>query len=388
MASIKLKGDTSGEVTISSPAVAGTTTLELPATSSTLATENALGVRNLVINGDMRIDQRNGGTQRGVAQGYSFLDRFKSRSDATITTSNVNAEQSTDVPSGQGFIKSLKLSVATADTSLATDARYGIEHRIEGQNITHLDFGTSNAKTITLSFWVKSNLTGTYSLVFGAKTGTFYLTSYDIDSADTWEKKTITIDGATTGTWLTNNDIGLQIYWNLVGGTNYQTTAHTWGGGSTFNILSSGITNWINSTSNNFYITGVQLEVGDTATPFEHRPYDMELARCQRYYIRHGNPFTTPNTGRRIGLFHALSTVVAVGFVPIPTNLRAVPTINFTDLQLNDDIVNATISSFGTIYTSGGQVSASINSTGLTQRIPSSLRFTSTSGFIDFNAEL
>jgi len=283
MASIKLKGDTSGEVTIQAPAVAGTTTLNLPATSSTLATQNALGVRNLIINGDMNIAQRGTSATGLTTTGYYTLDRWKFVPNAMGTWT---MSQDTDVPSGQGFSSSLKLQCTTADASPAAADYLRIYQKIEAQMLQHLKYGTSSAEKVTFSFWVKSNKTGTYTVrIYAEDNARHIVNTYTIDTADTWEKKTITFNADTTGTINNDNGSGFQCDWWFGTGSSYQ------GGGaatdwesSTGTKIADGLTvNLADSTSNYINITGVQLEVGDTATPFEHRPYDMELARCQRY---------------------------------------------------------------------------------------------------------
>ena len=286
MASIKLKGDTSGEVTISSPAVAGTTTLELPATSSTLATENALGVRNLIINGDMRIAQRATSKTGITAVGYHTVDRFQTN---LINIGTWTQSQSTDVPSGQGFANSLKMDCTTADASPAAGDYLLVIHKIEGQNLQHLKKGTSSAEKITLSFWVRCSDTGDLQVnIRDIDNSRIIASTYTINTANTWEKKTITFDGDTTGTIDNDNASSFQIEWWLDSGTTFSSGSvpTTWQSNSNANRNAGATINLADSTSNDWYITGVQLEVGDTATPFEHRPYDMELARCQRYYFK------------------------------------------------------------------------------------------------------
>ena len=285
MASIKLKGDTSGEVTISAPAVAGTTTLELPATSSTLATQNALGVRNLIINGDMRIAQR-GTSVSGITTSsgeYYTVDRFGQwLSDAGTWTH----AQDTDVPTGQGFSNSVKLSCTTAKPSLSAGSYYHSKYTIEAQNLQHLKYGTANAEKITLSFWVKSNKTGTYILELEQDDSSKVISqSYTINNANTWEKKTLTYDGNTANVINNDNGRGIHIWFWFAAGSSFSsgTLNTSWNSRTTANDA-VGQVNLADSTSNYINITGVQLEVGDTATPFEHRPYDMELARCMRYF--------------------------------------------------------------------------------------------------------
>ena len=282
MASIKLKGDTSGEVTISAPAVAGTTTLELPATSSTLATQNALGVRNLIINGDMRIAQRGTSVTGKTTGGYNTVDRFiYSNGGETITE-----EQSTDVPTGQGFSNSFKATITTANTPTGSAQSY-IATRLEGQNLQHLKFGTSSAETLTLSFWIKTNFTDQITLwLWNPDANRHIAYALNVSASGTWEKVTWTIDGDTAGSINNDNGVGLQLRWILSAGGNFQggTLDTTWGPITTAGRY-QGQGNFTGTTSNYINITGVQLEVG-SATPFEHRPYDMEFARCQRYYNR------------------------------------------------------------------------------------------------------
>jgi len=322
MASIKLKGDTSGEVTIQAPAVAGTTTLNLPATSSTLATQNALGVRNLIINGDMRIAQR-GTSESGITNALSYLlDRF------IFSNSNIGTwtqSQDSDTPSGQGFVKSIKLECTATDTPTGTET-VSVQHRIEAQNLQHLKYGTSNAEDCTVSFWVKSNKTGTYTFAIYQFDGTAQGISkeYTIDSADTWEKKTIIIEGNTGNGIDNDNGAGLGLYWILsVGSDRYSSPLQTsWGAFNTNAFASSSQVNLADSTSNYINITGVQLEVGDTATPFEHRPYDMELARCLRYYF-----YDSPV---RIKTYSVAGGNNSVSRYNFPAPMRTTPAITIT----------------------------------------------------------
>ena len=283
MASIKLKGDTSGEVTISAPSVAGTTTLELPATSSTLATQNSLGVRNLIINGDMRIAQRATSVASISTEGYKTIDRMKAtmNCDQLVLTN----EQSSDAPAN--FNYSYKYTVTTAETTIDAGNFLQLEHHIEGLNTGHLAWGSSDAKTITLSFWAKSSSTGVFPVTLSNSAGDWhYPTSYTINSANTWEQKSITITGATSGTWLNTNGIGIGLRFGIAYGSTYNgATANAWLNSAGFANAFVTQTNTVMTTSSaTWQITGVQLEVGDTATPFEVRPYDMELQRCQRYY--------------------------------------------------------------------------------------------------------
>ena len=326
MASINLQGDTSGSITISAPAVAGTTTLELPTTSSTLATENALGVRNLVINGDMRIDQRNGGSSVTPSNNDYCLDRYGT---GLAQASKYSVQQVTDAPTD--FTHSLKVTSLSAYTLLAGDY-FMIKHKIEGNNVAHLNLGSSDAKEFTLSFYVKSSLTGTFGGSFeNSNESRAYPFTYTISSANTWERVSVTVTGDTTGTWQTNNSTGLWINFGLGVGTTYSGTADAWTTGP--KVSATGATSVVSTNSATWQITGVQLEVGNTATEFEHRPYDMELARCQRYYYKsYGQdtgavPVTSSGwLGSRIGIAYATSYVT--GDWRYPVTMRANPTLS------------------------------------------------------------
>ena len=322
MASIKLKGDTSGEVTIQAPAVAGTTTLNLPATSSTLATQNALGVRNLIINGDMRIDQRNAGSANTInVDGEYTLDRWKASSRQAPTYNRFTVQQVTDAP--DNAVNSLKVTSLVSYT-LASDDYHIISQYIEGTNIAHLGFGTANAKTVTVSFYVKSSLTGTFGGSLRNSSGTrSYPFSYTIDSANTWEKKTITIEGDTTGTWVTSTATGMILWLGLGVGSQYSGTAGAWSANNYFST--TGTTSVVGTSGATWQVSLVQLEIGTEATPFEHRPYDMELARCQRYYHYIGDGTTT----LLYGFVISTSNNFRLYQSDFPVAMRANPTITY-----------------------------------------------------------
>ena len=234
---------------------------------------------SLIINGAMTIDQRNGGSSVTPTADQTYvLDRFGA---GLSVASKFSLEQATTVPAG--FKNSMKATVVSAYTPGASEW-FGFFQKVEGLNTSHLDFGTSNAKTLTLSFWVRSSVTGDYgfSLANSAQNRA-YPVLYNISAADTWEYKTITIAGDTSGTWLTTNGIGLILLWSLGAGSSYLQTADAWGAG--LGLGTTGQTNWITNAAATFYITGVKLEVGETATPFDHsESYGETLAKCQRYY--------------------------------------------------------------------------------------------------------
>ena len=289
-----------------------------------IGSQTALSNRNLIINGAMQVAQR--GTSFADLNGYN-LDRFEvgSSDDGAVTVT-----QDTTVPSGQGFKNSMKFDVTTADTSIGASQYYQFYQKIEGQNVAHLMWGTSDAKSVTLSFWCRSNKTGTYVITFmNNAADRLNPNNFTINSANTWEKKTITVSGDTTGTWLTTNGIGLYVIWNLALGSDYQDgTNGTWGSAD----YGSGATvNFLDSTSNEFYITGIQLEVGEQATPFEHRSFADEMLRCQRYFCGLSSTGTTPVVeGGYIYGYTWENNNIAGSEYYSPVDMRAQPTLSYT----------------------------------------------------------
>ena len=245
--------------------------------------QKALGNKNLIINGAMTIDQRHDGSSFTVVNGNGvtgvIADRFRvnEASGAEFTAQRVS-----DAP--VGFEYSSKITVSTADASLGSTEFHRVIQPIEGKNISNLNWGTSNAKTLTLSFYVKSSVTGQYYIsVFNNAADRTLLKGYTIDSADTWEKKSITIIGDQSGTWLTTNAVGIYLMWSLGTGSNYQSsTLDAYQAG--FYMAKSDQVNIAASVSSTWQLTGVQLEVGEVATAFEHEDFATTLYKCQRYY--------------------------------------------------------------------------------------------------------
>jgi len=331
MASIKLKGDTSGEVTIQAPSVAGTNTLTLPATSSTLATQNSLGVRNLIINGDMRINQRGNysTTVNGTGVFYS-VDRWLGRGKASAGVFNILANSSLGEQPDR-FTNHVVLDVTTASTPTSNDS-YSFQQFIEGYNISKLNWGTSAAKSITLSFWAKSTLTGTFGgSVANGDYNRFNPFSYTISAANTWEYKTVTITGDTSGSWSTTNGNSMRVIFSIGAGSGRLGTAGTW----TSSVLEgvTGQTNHIATNGSNLRITGVQIEEGTSATPFEHLQFGQQLALCQRYYEKSYDINTAPATNATKGLELVAGTIDGnqnfYQTVRFAVPKRANPSINF-----------------------------------------------------------
>jgi hypothetical protein len=281
----------------------------------------------------MRIDQRNNGASVSNSGATTFyLDRWNVA--GTTSAGVFSIQQVADAPSG--FTYSAKMTVTTADASLAASDRYVWMQRIEGYNVADLAFGTVSAKTITLSFWVKSSLTGTFGGAINNGDSTrSYLFNYTISTANTWEYKSVTIAGDTTGTWSTNNSRAMQLVFSLGVGSDYNGTLNSWSASGFFST--SGATNVLGTLSATWQITGVQLEQNTSATPFERRLYNQELINCQRYYEKSYNVDVVPGTSTGAGVVGATGVqgattgneVSAAGFFRVTK--RATPTISYFD---------------------------------------------------------
>jgi len=284
--------------------------------------------RNIVINGDMSIAQRATSQASITTSGYYTLDRARTaiNNGGTWTQS-----QSTEVPSGQGFATSLKMDCTTADSSLSSGDYLHVQYPIEAQNLQYLNYGTDSAQTLTLSFWVRSNKTGTYCICLQKSDNTRYdyVAEYSISSADTWEKKTIIIAPdsnikAAGGAIDNNNGEGFKLKFTLLS-SGRTGTNNTWNSSTPADATSNQV-NLADSTSNEWYVTGVQLEAGSVATDFEVVPYGQNLERCQRYFVQYGrdlNGASDANVG--IGQWYSASEVVYNMYSPV--RMRAKPTL-------------------------------------------------------------
>ena len=237
--------------------------------------------RNIIINGDMSIAQRSTSVASITTGGYKTVDRFPLNLDLGTWTQS----QSTDVPTGQGFAKSFKMDCTTANASPSAAILAAVRTKIEGQNLQYLKKGTANAESTTLSFWVKSNKTGTYIAELVDNDNSRQISaSYTVDVTDTWEKKTITFPGDTSGAFGNDNGASLELHFWLGGGSDYTsgTLSTSWSSITQAN-RAVGQVNLADDTANEWYITGVQLEAGTTASDFEFLPVDVNLNRCHRY---------------------------------------------------------------------------------------------------------
>jgi hypothetical protein len=238
---------------------------------------NTFGFKNRIINGGMDIDQRNNGASVTPVSGQYLLDRWFY---GATQTSKATAQQSSTAPTG--FAKSFLITSSSAYSVVSSDYFF-VQQPIEGFNFSDLAWGTANAATVTLSFWVRSSLTGSFGgFIRNGAANRSYPFTYTISSANTWEQKSVTIAGDTTGTWTTDNSASALIGFSLGAGSTFSGTAGAWAAGNF--ISATGATSVVGTNGATFYITGVQLEKGSTATSFDYRPYGTELALCQRYY--------------------------------------------------------------------------------------------------------
>ena len=281
-----------------------------------------LGRRNIIINGGMQLAQRATST---TSTGYGSLDRFRTAASNFDNLAYTWAQDNT-VPTGEGFSKSAKLTVTTAESALAADELLRVIHRIEGQNLQQASWGTSGAKPLTLSFYVRSSVTGTYAVEFRMNAGgnNSLSKNYTISAANTWERKTITFPANTSTNFNNAATEGCELAWYLAAGTNFTSgsLASDYGSNATNTRAAGQTANVASANSNTWFITGVQLEVGDTATEFQHRSFEEELASCQRYFYK---AVSGINKQFGVGTYYATSLITST--LTFPTTMRTPPTI-------------------------------------------------------------
>ena len=345
------------------------------------------GRRNFIINGAMQVAQR--ATSFATVNNEYTLDRFRINGshDGAITVT-----QSTTSP--DGFSKSLKVDVTTADTSIASGQYSQLTYKVEAQDLQDLAYGTSAAKTISASFYVRSNLTGTYTFAIqqSDNSGKQVTQTYTINSANTWERKTFTFAGDTSGVINDDNGKGFDIYWNLAIGSQYTTgtSRSVWTTNADADFAAGHTANLLSSTSNEFYLTGVQLEVGSQVTSFEHRSVGEELALCQRYYyiVADGREDSQLGTGFA---YHANQPEITLHYPVMRASPSLVHTTGTNYYQAANTNNNATWDNFswyqpsprvGLLYQ--GNVGGSPLSSGQAYR----LQFNSDQAYIHLSAEL
>ena len=318
------------------------------------------GMRNRIINGAMVIDQRNAGASvtQTTANLY-VVDRFFV---AGTVTSKFTAQQNAGaITPPAGFINYLGLTSSSAYT-VGAGENYIMLHRIEGTNISDLGWGTATAQTVTLSFWVRSSLTGTFGgSLKNSASDRSYPFSYTISSANTWEQKSITIAGDTTGTWLTTTGIGISIIFSMGTGSTLSGTAGAWAAANYTGA--TGAVSVVGTNGATFYITGVQLERGSTASSFDYRPYGTELALCQRYAYVNRVLLGTFGAFGLSGFFENTTTAN----IPIrhPVEMRASPTFTFsaanTFITQGTSNITPSAMAVGTMNSFGGVLQGTIS---------------------------
>ena len=370
---------------ISSNGLAANTTIVTPTidkintsvANTSLGAGNASIMKNRIINGAMVINQR--GFSGTPANGSYTLDRFNV---LMPVASKFTIAQSSTAPAG--FVNSLLVTSSSAYT-VGTSEAFGIQQVIEGYNIADLNWGTANAKTVTLSFWVYSSLTGTFGGALQSYDASrSYPFSYTVSSANTWTQASVTIAGDTTGTWTTTNSGGIAVIFSMGTGSTKSGTAGAWG--STYYTSATGATSVVGTNGATFYITGVQLEVGTSATGFEYRQYGTELALCQRYYAKMlGNVAVTAFASGYVN-----SATQGIYYVKYPTTMRSSPTFSYSSIALDSTTATPTVTSAGTTYAGSDSLLIVLNASGggLTAGQGTLVRATATTSYVDFSAEL
>ena len=352
-------------------------------------TDNETGRKNLIINGGMQVAQRATSVASISSTGYHTLDRFEYYV-AGIDELRITMSQDSSVPTGadSGFSKSLKIDCTTAESAIAADENVRVWQLIEAQNLTRLGYGTSGAKSTTLSFYVKSSLTGTYAVSFWCQdSGRNITKTYTINTADTWEKKTVTIPGDTGGTGINiDNGEGMRINWFLNAGSNFTSTNtnNQWDTFASGRYAFGHTAAWGTNTSHNFFLTGVQFEVGNSATDFEHRLYAEEFALCQRYFYKTGSLGQAEEWYPGVQTYQGYDSVHASSMndlndrcapeVQFPVPMRARPTVVYYPGRGG---VAATAGSI-TVYNANTSVTTSSKPAGGTQGLNGYFQGTST----------
>ena len=364
----------------------GVTASTLSVNGNNISAVNSLGFRNRIINGNMVIDQRNAGASVTVNTGGAFypVDRFRF---SGVSSSGVfTAQQITDAPTG--FTNSVRVTVTTIDSSLSGSDLYYAAQFIEGFNTADLAWGSASAATVTLSFWAKSSVTGTFGGALSNNgVNRSYPFTYTINAANTWEQKTVTIAGDTTGTWATDNNTGIRIYWGLGVASGFAGTAGSWAASQL--LSATGATNLMATNAATWQITGVQLEAGSVASPFERRDYGRELIMCQRYYWRESNA-----GGGFIWSSGYLATgSIYRGYKAFPTAMRAAPTFGFSTasnaMVINSGGGNYNITTFGGVLgTQSANIEFNMSTSGTGGNGAVVYGVNSNAAYIDFSAEL
>jgi len=342
------------------------------------------GFKNKIINGNMVIDQRNSGASFSSSSNNAYnLDRWYNQNNSGGTRFTVQQNAGSVTPPA-GFTKYLGVTSTSAYSVISQDV-IAIGQKIEGYNIADLAWGAANAKTVTLSFWVRSSLTGTFGgSVSNDSANRFYPFTYTISSANTWEQKTVTIAGDTTGTWNTTTSSGIQLLFNLGTGADYSGTAGAWTASPHY--APTGVVSVVGTNGATWYVTGVQLEVGTTATNFDFRSYAQEFQLCLRYYQRIGN-------GTYVGVASGLqaSTTQSNFCLPTLAPMRAAAALDYSNLIVtNRRSFDVPVTSINYVHVSITNIFISVNHTGAGAQDLAILltAYNSGAGYLQANAEL
>jgi hypothetical protein len=356
----------------------------LAITASSINGGQIAGFRNRIINGAMVIDQRNAGAS-GTGTIYT-VDRWFY--NATLDTKGTWQQNAGAVTPPVGFTNYLGFTSNSAYSASSTDF-FAFTQIVEGLNISDLGWGTANARSITVSFWARSSLTGTFGgAVRNGSVNRSYPFTYSIAAANTWEYKTVTIPGDTAGTWLTTNGAGLLLTFAFGAGSTVSGTAGAWAG-SNF-PSATGATSVVGTNGATFYITGVQLELGSTATPFEQRLIGTELMLCQRYAVVYNS--NDANLSNRVALGFASNAVKAFCMVKHPVTMRSKTSLSVSGaFILSDSViaVNVTNSLIQSVTSDVNQTNIEANvASGLTQYRPYFYEFGGAGGTLTLSSEL
>ena len=355
-------------------------TLVTSTSGGILGAGNASIMKNRLINGAMVINQR-GSSSYGT--GVYTLDRWQAL--ATQASKYTVGQNAGSVTPPAGFPNYLGVTSSSAYSVGATDYFY-INQNIEGYNWADLNWGSANAKTVTLSAWVYSSLTGTFGGSLLNWAGNYsYPFTYSIPVANTWTQISVTITGPTAGTWVgATNGGALQVYFSLGTGSTYSGTAGSWS--ANYYGSATGAVSVVGTSGATWYVTGVQLEVGSSATGFEYRQYGQELALCQRYYAK----MISSTAIASFGSGYVNSATQALYYIKYPTTMRSAPTFSYSNIAIDSQPATPTVTSAGTTYAGTDTLSVVLNGSGggLTTGQATVLRGTTTTAYVDFSAEL
>ena len=362
--------------------ISGTNGVTFPDSSLQAAAASPYVLKNLIINGDMRIDQRNAGASVSAQNVYT-VDRWQAL--ASVASKYTTQQNAGSVTPPDDFTNYLG-ATSTSAYSVGSGDYFYLLQKVEGLNASHLKWGTASAKTVTLSFKVRSSLTGTFVVAIrsGADDAA-YPATYTINSANTWETKSITIAGPTSGTFATTNSACFGIWFSLGAGSGFNATANTWGAGGALSV--SGATSVVGTNGATFYITGVQLEIGTSATPFERRLYSQELMNCQRYYEKSYDYSVVPGTASNnssCAVIYSANSTASPG-LKFQVVKRAAPTLTGYSYS-NGSINNWDVASIGVGAVTFGQIG--LTGWRFTQVVGSGASFNWAEGHYTASAEL